>query len=89
MYRCDILCILFEKEEEGVKFLNLYGKWIPEYVPRILVKTKTDKNGNFDPQRLGSSVFLNLDKKDVAQISVKNDDVEDLFDKIFATIDKP
>lgn len=88
-FRCDIICVLFENDEKALEFLGKYGRLVPLYIPKLLVKTKTDISDTFNAETVGNAIFLQIQNKDIAQISVKNKEIKDLVEKLFAIIDNP
>ena len=84
-----MFCILIDDNVKAKDFLTKFGRKIPLYIPKLLVKTKTDISDNYDAESLGNAVFLQIQNKDVAQISVKNREIKDFTEKLFAIINNP
>jgi len=89
MRKCDILCILYDNEAKGESFLRDNGPLIPDYVPRLIVRTKCDLMPKSSSGNLDLSKSVKLEATETVNISVKVGNIEEFKGALLSIIEKP
>ena len=84
------MCILYDNEAKGVRFLEDYAHFIPDYVPRLIIRSKCDlKYSKSEALDLEILNYIKLKSSEVITISSKIGNIEDLKQKLAIIIEKP
>jgi len=85
------LLILFDDDNKADLFLKDVGRIIPDFIPRILVRTKCEnmsKQKNYE--QLSKSVKLDTSEfNQIPCISVKHKKMSELIESLYTIIEKP